>query len=141
MCSTGDTGDGCGTGTLGNLHEEGQVGVPAALHLPCLGGKFTGLHGIREGVPSPAPLYHSFSSARSPFWCFNVLCTATERSVCRSVPVVPAAPAALPMGGMAPAPQPGFLPRAGCHQGNHPWIIWGLQVAPVNREQSKSHKE
>lgn len=123
MGSTGDTRDGCGTGPLRNLHDEGQVGVPAAPHLPCLGGRRTGPHGVREGVPSQ--LYHSFCSAHSPFCCFGALPGAPDRSVCRRVPVVPAMPAALPMGWMVPAPQPGFLPGAGYHWGNHPWIIWG----------------
>lgn len=121
----GMLGDGCGTGPPGNLHDEGQVGVLAASHLPCLGGRCTGPCRVRKRGPSQAQLCLSFSSACSLFWCFGALHGAPDRSVCRRVPMVLAVPAALPARWTAPAPQPGFLRGAGHHRGNHPRISWG----------------
>lgn len=98
-------------GPLGNLHDEGQVGVPAVSQLLCLAGRWW-VCGVRKGIPSQAQIYCSFSSAHSPFWCFSALHGALDHSVCQRVPVVPAVPAVpavLPMGWMAPVPQPGFL--------------------------------
>lgn len=55
----------------------------------------------------PRPSFATHFSPLAPFWYFGALYGALDCSVCRGLPVVPAA---LPMGWMGPAPQPGFLP-------------------------------
>lgn len=91
-------------GLLRNLHDEREVGVPAAPHLPCLGGRCTGPRGIREKVLSQAQLHFPLLAPR---FAVSMLClvpwTAPSAGGCRRCPQ---------------CQQP--CPRAGWHQ-PHSW--------------------